>query len=64
MIQPEKFLKSSSGSNKSDLKPKYKESQPYQDQMKLIKNVANDFKKDSKELGIVENEQQAGGDRI
>ena len=32
--------------------------------MKLIKNVANDFKKDSGELGIVENEQQAGGDRI
>ena len=29
MIQPEKFLKSSSNSNKSDLKPKYKESQPY-----------------------------------
>ena len=44
MIQSDKILFKSSTSNKGDLKPKYKESQPYKDQMKLIKNAAYDFK--------------------
>ena len=63
MIQSGKILISSSTSNKGDLKPKYRETQPVKNQMELIKHVADGLKRDSGEVGIVNDEHQAGGDR-